>query len=207
MGEGNKGREDIERLEYGKAQDSAEHYNTMLWTLVWVGIGFSLILLRFTFSDLSGKSFFILSEHSLQSLMVFIGLFVIIYFSYLIEGANEKKNFKYGICKIIEKGNKYFYGQNLKTEILPISKIRYGIVFFRALSIALVVFYFVPSLFIMEAYRNTMNNLDFTNLILPVISFLGQIYLVYIFLKMVVSYRKHGLKLREILGKIERNHN
>ena len=38
-------------LEYQKAQDSAEHYNTMIWALTPVLLGFSIYILYLIYSN------------------------------------------------------------------------------------------------------------------------------------------------------------
>mgnify|MGYP001603190727 CR=1 FL=1 len=99
-------------LEYQKAQDSAEHYNTMIWTLISVLLGFSLIILYRVNTDSI--------NNQIKVVLLSIGTLSFLYFSFLIESANEKKLHKYKICKIIEK--KYgFQGQNLGLENLFLS--------------------------------------------------------------------------------------
>lgn len=121
-------------LEYQKAQDSAEHYNTMIWTLISVGIALSLVILYKVLSEDLG--------HLLELTLVFIGTFTLFYFSYLIETANERKNFKYGICKKIEESYG-FMGQNKGVESLPISSNEKGMYMLRWIKLMLFCIYFM----------------------------------------------------------------
>lgn len=105
-----------ERLvEYEKAQDSAEHYNTMVWTLVSIGIGFSLTILykvwTVTLNDFRG------------TFMLYIGFFSLFYFGFLIESANEKRTMKYKICQEIEKrkNSNFLFCPNVKVDSLSFS--------------------------------------------------------------------------------------
>lgn len=103
-------------LEYEKAQDSAEHYNTMIWTLISVGLGLSLFILKFVWfesSILSGR------DNSLIKVIALgLGSLSLFYFSYLIKSADRIKDMKYLICKDIEFNEEYKYKANLKTEVI-----------------------------------------------------------------------------------------
>ncbi|MFA7708074.1 MAG: hypothetical protein WCX73_03930 [Candidatus Pacearchaeota archaeon] len=121
-------------VEYQKAQDSAEHYNSMIWTLMALGIASSLTILHIFWTNRP--------EIIYSLIMLFTGAFILFYFSYLIEGAHEKKRLKYSICKKIEKENG-FLGQNLETDNLLISRNKYGISIFRIMKITLFGLYFL----------------------------------------------------------------
>lgn len=131
-----KNVEDITReirlVEYQKAQDSAEHHNTIMWTLINVGIGFSLTILYLVWT----QSLNILTK----LVFLFTGTFVLFYFSFIIEKTNETKNLKYNICKRIEKDYN-FIGQNRLTENLKVSKMFKGMLIFRSMKILLWIFY------------------------------------------------------------------
>ena len=125
---------EVSLLEYQKAQDSAEHYNTMIWTLISIGIGFSLLILKVVwFED---------NDSLLELISLFFGFFSLFYFSFLIESANEKKLLKYHVCKEIE--TQYgFIGQNFLTDKLPLSKLKLkGIDIIRIIKFLLFFFYF-----------------------------------------------------------------
>ncbi len=77
--------------EYEKAQDSAEHYNTIMWTLTPVLMGLSIYILYLVFSEDYNPN--------LKIGLLFIGAISLFYFSFVIETAHEKKKLKYGICK------------------------------------------------------------------------------------------------------------
>lgn len=81
-------------LIYQKAQDSAEHYNTMIWTLTSVLLAFSITILYLV----STNNYAIL----LNIILLLFGFFSLFYFSTLIELANETKCHNYDICKKIE---------------------------------------------------------------------------------------------------------
>ena len=97
----NKQESKIE-VEYEKAQDSAEHYDTMVWTLISVGMGFSILILKTALLDINKENLYLIEPFPFLSLLFFLGAATLIYFGHLIEGANEKRNFKYNICKKIE---------------------------------------------------------------------------------------------------------
>jgi hypothetical protein len=81
---------------YQKAQDSAEHHNKIMWTLIYVGIGLSLWIL---YSVLSKRDISVY----LKFAMLFFGAFVLWYFNIIIEKSNKRKNQCYKICHDIEK--------------------------------------------------------------------------------------------------------
>jgi hypothetical protein len=129
-------------IAYQKAQDSAEHYNNMSWTLITVGLGFSLTILY--------KSLTMEGAH-LKLGMLIVGLLVVRYFSYLIEGAQEKKEWKYFYCQKIEEeslkrnGDDKFFphlGLHLFGESdESISKHQRGLWWFMGAKIVLYIFY------------------------------------------------------------------
>ncbi len=127
-------------IEYQKAQDSAEHYNTMIWILTPVLLGFSISILYLIFSNNYNPIFNIF-------LLIF-GSFSLFYFSLLIESANEKKLHKYRICKKIEKDYK-FYGNNRGIERLYLAKniIFNGMTLLRIAKIVLLFVYIFSLLF------------------------------------------------------------
>ena len=125
-------------VEYQKAQDSAEHYNNMIWTLMSLGVAASLLILNKFWTD---------RPEILYSLvLLFMGSFILFYFSYLIENAHEKKEWKYGICKRIEKDYS-FIGQNFGVETLPISKLKMGMKIFRIMKFILFFLYLLTIIF------------------------------------------------------------
>lgn len=133
-------------VEYQMAQNSAEHHNNLMWTLIVSGIGFSLFIIYKT--HLENNSNFLLNV-----LLLFIGAFTLFYFSHIVESSNEKKCFKYSVCKLIEE--KYnFIGQNLKVSSLPISKTKifnfsnFGMGTFRLMKILMFVFYLLEGFLI-----------------------------------------------------------
>jgi len=104
-------------LEYQKSQDSAEHFNNMIWHLTSLLVGFSIIALYIYFKDFPNKDI-ITTKETLRHLILIAGTISTFYVSYLIESSNSKKILKYEICKTIEK--RYdFIGQNLLTEGIP----------------------------------------------------------------------------------------
>ena len=124
--------EEKRMIEYQKAQDSAEHYNTMMWTLMALGIVGSLTILHIFWTNRP--------EITYSLMMLFVGVFVLFYFSYLIEGAHEKKKWKYKICKDIER-DYGFLGQNLHIDNLPVSRSKFCIKIFRAMKFTLFLLY------------------------------------------------------------------
>lgn len=133
-------------IEYQKAQDSAEHYNNMIWTLMSLGVVGSLIILHL---------FWTTEFEILYSLiMLFIGSFVLFYFSYLIETADEKKKWKYLICQKIEQEYN-FIGQNSGIDKLTISKNRKGMNIFRIIKFLLFTMY---GLSIIVGFVNAIDN-------------------------------------------------
>ncbi|MBS3070760.1 hypothetical protein J4407_00455 [Candidatus Pacearchaeota archaeon] len=99
-------KEEIMLVEYQKAQDSAEHHNNIMWTLIYIGIGLSLFILYKFYTE----------NYPLEEEMLIFGMVILSYFSFIIYQSNLNKFLKYGICKEIEKKHKkYFLGQHTKT--------------------------------------------------------------------------------------------
>lgn len=137
-------------IEYQKAQDSAEHYNTMTWTLVSMGIGFSLTILYMVVVLDNIKN------PLLNLIALFTGAFVLFYFSFLIESAYEKKVFKYKICQKIER-KLGFIGQNCKVEKLPISGLDFkGVYIFRGIKLLLFIFYILAIIIYVRIESNLL---------------------------------------------------
>ena len=106
------GKEDIPNYvlsEYEKAQDSAEHHNSLMWNLIYIGIGLSLFIL---YIFLKGE----IPSQLIRLFLVF-GAIVLAYFSFIIHKSNIIKFQKYRICKEIEEKYKgKFNGQHRKIE-------------------------------------------------------------------------------------------
>jgi hypothetical protein len=148
-------REEIILTEYQKAQDSAEHYNTMVWTLFAVGVGFALIMLKVTLLDLKEEMNLLVEVLTLKSLILFLGAASLTYFGSLIRGADQKKHFKYEICKKIELENKNFIGQNLGTEFLPLTQDRWGTAFLYVVKNTLLLFFLAFASVVLAKSVNT----------------------------------------------------
>lgn len=136
-----------EKLEYTKAQDSAEHYNTIMWTLINIGLGLSLLIL---YTATTGNSDYILKQP-----MLIFGLAILAYFSLIIHKSNINKLLKYDICKKIEnKHPKKFIGQN--------NKIASGIIPYLILGIG--------KIFIFSIYFSSIKEIIVKNIILGLIT-------------------------------------
>lgn len=155
-------KEDIKLIEYQKAQDSAEHFDTMIWTLISIGIVASIIIFHIFWTDRPENIVYAL-------IMLISGAFIIYYFSFLIEKANQIKIMKYDRCKDIEKdlGLK----QHIEVNDLSLSRKLPGIKIFR---LARLIIYF--------AYVLSINSVLF----IPEIDFL--ITYLSIFLSTVVIF-------------------
>jgi len=159
-------------LEYQKAQDSAEHYDTMVWTLISLGIVASALILYQVWS----KNEY--NPHGL--LLLFMGAFILFYFSYLIESANEKKNLKYAVCKKIEREYN-FIGQNILVEELPLAKTNYrGIRLLRIMKFLLSAIYFLAILTygIIALSKNTMKDIQFLLIIGYILGLIAGIFMI-----------------------------
>lgn len=101
------------RTEYEKAQDSAEHYNQMIWILIPAFFGFVFYIvanydsLKIPFLDQPG--------------LIMVASFALFFMGILVEGAHAKVLLKYNICKTIEKQMK-FIGQNSLVDNLGIGQ-------------------------------------------------------------------------------------
>jgi len=130
-------------LEYERAQESAQHYNTMIWTLVSIGIAFSILILKTVLYE-ELKTEWIRYNFLIGLITLFLGFYSLFYFGLLIEKANEKMRFKYDICKAIEEKHKkdLVFLQHLKTDLLPLHKINpKGIVVQRIMRFLLFIIY------------------------------------------------------------------
>ena len=139
---------EMQMLEYEKAQDSAEHYNIMVWTLISIIFAFSLLILRTILLDInsSGWTFSLVGKFTVINGLLLIGTLSWVYFGYLIEGADEKKKWKHFICQEIEKRNKDFFGQNLGVEHLPFAKNKFGLTFFIITKNVFIIFFLFISI-------------------------------------------------------------
>ncbi len=128
-------KEDRRMIEYRTARDSANHYNTLIWTLVSLGIASSLIILYKFWANRP--------ESNLGSMMLFIGAFILYYFSFIIESTNARKVLNYKICEKIEKEYDFIIKNKLKK--LPLEKFNYfegpGINVLRIMKIVLFFIY------------------------------------------------------------------
>ncbi len=187
-------KENIVLTEYQKAQDSAEHYNTMTWTLISVGIGFSLLLLKSALFDVEGAGELLIDKLTLQSLIFFLGSTTLMYFGMLVYGANQKKIFKYKICQKIELENENFIGQNLGTQYLPLTKQKWGIgLFVTAKQVLLLIFFLLG---LVTAYKSADSGEFYYVLVL----FLGNISMMVI--SVLLDFK--GLtKFEDVLQKVK----
>ena len=191
-------KEDVLLIEYQKAQDSAEHYDTMTWTLMSVGIGFSLLMLKVVILDLKESMNLLIDILTLQGIILFLGTASLTYFGLLIRGANQKKLLKYEICKKIELENKGFIGQNLGTEFLLLTKERWGMGFFYLVKTVLLLFFlaFASVVLIKSIVVGQLNN--------ALISYSGTLIL--FFVNIFLDF-KGTTKFEEVLLKIEEKRN
>jgi hypothetical protein len=93
--------------EYEKAQDSAEHHNTIMWNLIYIGIGLSLFILYKVHTE----------NYPIEGEMLAFGAVILAYFSYIIFRSNKNKYIKYKVCKEIEEKNKILLGQHKKAGL------------------------------------------------------------------------------------------
>lgn len=131
-------KEEFEKdmIEYQKSQDSAEHFNTMIWILIPIFISIMGSILSYSYINTYPD----IKNGELITIILGIGLFTLTYFIVIIDGANNKKILKYNICKSIEQ--KYnFIGQNKLVEKLP--NIIPGMNIFRIGIYLILLFYFV----------------------------------------------------------------
>ncbi|MEK6844604.1 MAG: hypothetical protein AABX83_04235 [Nanoarchaeota archaeon] len=186
-------------LEYEKAQDSAEHYNTMVWTLISLILAFSLLIIKTILLDInsSGWTFHLIGKWTIISGILLIGTLSWMYFGYLIEGANQKKKWKYIICQEIEKRNKKFLGQNLGTKYLPFTQNEWGLKLFIGIKISFIIFFTILSYLV--TYKSLYTEeLIWTSLIfsIHITIFCGEIIFEY-------NYKKRQKRQEEILSKVK----
>ncbi|MEK6947713.1 MAG: hypothetical protein AABX19_00565 [Nanoarchaeota archaeon] len=149
---------EIAILEYETAQNSAEHYNTMVWTLISVGLGLSIIILNKIVLEKTETIIF--DEIIAKLLLSIIGILIVIYFTMLIERANKKKCLKYKICKDIEEDYKFNYkAHSITNEDTQLK----GIIVLRSLIFALLIFYIIIiiNLFTMGINKHSSNEVLF----------------------------------------------
>jgi hypothetical protein len=158
-------KREVRLIEYQKAQDSAEHHNNIMWTLINVGIGFSLTILYLAYTNL---------EILIKLILLFIGSFALFYFSFIIESSNEMKNKKYDICKQIEKEHN-FIGQNNSIENLKISKMIDGMKIFRLMKATLWILYVASIANLIIISYKTFNSMVWVGIILNSLAVLGSI--------------------------------
>ncbi len=189
-------------LEYEKSQDSAEHYNTMVWTLISIIFAFSLLILRTILLDInsSGWTFSLVGKFTIINGLLLIGTLSWIYFGYLIEGANEKKKWKYFICQEIEKKNKSFLGQNLGTKYLLFSKKVFSQFFFPIIKNLFIVFFLFLSILVFIKSSKT-DELMWVRLILVCHII---IFIIYSFLQCNYIHKRKIIKYETILSKIKK---
>jgi hypothetical protein len=144
-------------LTYQKAQDLAEHYNTVMWTLIYIGIGLSLWILYLVWVKRPEISV------GLKLVMLLLGSLILFYFSSIIEKSNEKKNRCFKICREIEKEERNNFDCQNKIhslmENLPISnRMVGGMGFLRAIKFALFFLYLVGSLWLGFSFLGTIRD-------------------------------------------------
>ena len=126
------GLREIRLTEYQKAQDSAEHHNTIMWTLINVGIGFSLTILYLVWTTQN-------LDALTKLISLFIGALTLFYFSFIIETSNERIKIKYNLCKQIEKEYKFIGQHSLIKDFLGIKN--GGIMILRLMKLILFFMY------------------------------------------------------------------
>lgn len=187
-------------IEYEKAQDSAEHYNTMTWTLTSIILVFSLIILKTILLDInsSGWQFSFIGKWTIISGMLLIGSVSWIYFGVLIEGANQKKKLKYFICQDLERKNKNFLGQNLGTKYLPFTKYEMGLKAFIFIKVFfMTIFLFLSFLVCIKAYYSN-------ELIYTIILFITNLIIFIINIFYELAWRKRTIRLETILSLVKK---
>ncbi len=127
------------------AQQSAEHYNIMIWTIFSVGVALSLLIL---FEVWSAK----LDIRAMQFVMSFFGLLVLFYCALAIESFGQKRSLMYEIC------NKKI---GLKLD-LPYFKLEWiaEIILFGIFLLYLIFFGFI-------LFKNSLTIESFTNFVIP----------------------------------------
>lgn len=92
-------QKEIMYLEYGKAQDSAEHHDSLVWITTSVILGASVVLIGVVLDYISKNQFNPIIATAISSL----GLILILFQIYLQRGFRHARNYKYEECKRIEK--------------------------------------------------------------------------------------------------------
>ena len=119
-------------VEYQQAQKSAEHHNKIMWTLIHIGIGSSLIIF---YTMLVAK---IAVEAKIA--ILFFGALILFYFNKIIEKSNKTKNYMWDVCQKIEdetpnlrykihQGTKKLHSKE-KLESLAILRLGNSLLFF-----------------------------------------------------------------------------
>jgi hypothetical protein len=108
-----------------------------------------------------------ISKYSVINGILLIGTISWMYFGYLIEGANQKKLWKYYICKKIEKSNKLFLGQNIGTSELAFSKKEWGSKLFILIKNIFIILFLSLSFLV---YIKSVNTSQMDFLFYPIIS-------------------------------------
>ena len=138
-------------MGYEKAQDSAEHHNTMIWVLMPIALSFWLYMLKILFLErtLEGPYWvpFVILSFAVSSMVIF---------SSLIESANEKKMLKYELCKAIERAYNLIRQHEI-TEKLDYS-IKSGIYVFRVTEFVLFMSYFLTFVGLITVHLKTVSN-------------------------------------------------
>src|SRR3989344_5639328 len=97
--------------ECEKAQDTAEHYNLLIWTVFSVGIALSLYILNRVWSDKTAFG-------AMQFFMSILGFLVLFYCILAIESFGQKKALMY---EVLNKNTKNKWKQ--KIERLPFCRL------------------------------------------------------------------------------------
>lgn len=144
-------------IEYEKAQDSAEHHNNNMWTLIHIGLGLSVIIL-YAFWTIDTRVDYVKIDLP-KYMMLFFGSIILGYFGKIIEDAHKNKKIKYNICQEIE--NKYhFIGQHSKTK----NQKNFNINVLRIIIIFIFIFY-ISSLFLYSFILNNLNQFSILHII------------------------------------------
>ncbi|HLD12715.1 MAG TPA: hypothetical protein VJB87_03930 [Candidatus Nanoarchaeia archaeon] len=98
------------RTLYEKAQDSAEHYNTMTWSLISILLVGSLTIFY--------SAFEIVRTPFIRFIFFSGGLFILIYFHHLFIRADIIRLFNYKVCQKIEEN--YFSLTMKKLKFQPL---------------------------------------------------------------------------------------
>lgn len=136
-------------IEYEKAQDSAEHHNNSMWTLIYMGLGLSILIL-YVFWTIDTRVDSVKIDLP-KYMMLSFGSIILGYFSKIIEDTHKNKKIKYKICKEIEKKH-HFIGQHFKTK----NQKNFNINFLRIIIIGIFIFYIVS----VGLYSFILNNLN-----------------------------------------------